>query len=78
MPPSKSTYDSQAEAPRSVLREDGIEYGFIGRLQGLKYEPSGARQTGRKASPQGERGAANQFNRFQEGCVENKLNFSLK
>ncbi len=38
MPPSKSTYDPQVEAPRSVLREDGIEYGFLGRLQGLKYD----------------------------------------
>jgi len=40
MPPSKLTYDtpSQAPAPRSVLREHTIEYGFIGKLQGLKYE----------------------------------------
>ncbi len=33
-----STYDQPPNAPRSVLREDGIEYGFIGTLQGLKYE----------------------------------------
>ena len=38
MPPSKLTYDKPSDAPRPVLREDGIEYGFIGKLQGLKYE----------------------------------------
>jgi type I restriction enzyme R subunit len=38
MPPSKFTYDQPADAPSSVLREDTIESGFIGKLQGLKYE----------------------------------------
>ena len=38
MPSSKITYDLPSDAPSSVLREDGIEYGFIGKLQGLKYE----------------------------------------
>lgn len=38
MPPSKITYDLPSAAPSSVLREDGIEDGFIGTLQGLKYE----------------------------------------
>jgi type I restriction enzyme R subunit len=38
MPPSKTTYDLPSDAPSSLLREDGIEYGFIGKLQGLKYE----------------------------------------
>ncbi|MFZ4764374.1 MAG: type I restriction endonuclease, partial [Roseimicrobium sp.] len=38
MPPSKTIYDLPSDAPSSVLREDGIEYGFIGTLQGLKYE----------------------------------------
>jgi type I restriction enzyme R subunit len=38
MPLVKTTYDLPPDAPRSVLREDGIEYGFIGTLQGLKYE----------------------------------------
>ncbi len=38
MPPSKTTHDPLSNAAPSVLREDGIEYGFIGKLQGLKYE----------------------------------------
>jgi type I restriction enzyme, R subunit len=38
MPPSKFTYSLPSEAPSSVLREDVIEYGFIGTLQRLKYE----------------------------------------
>ncbi|MFN0079858.1 MAG: type I restriction endonuclease, partial [Prosthecobacter sp.] len=38
MPPSNITYDLPSDAPRSVVREDTIEYGFIGTLQGLKYE----------------------------------------
>ncbi len=38
MPPSKFTYDLPPDAPSPVLREDGIESGFIGTLQGLKYE----------------------------------------
>ena len=38
MPPSKSTYDQPSDTPRSILREDGVESGFLGRLQGLKYE----------------------------------------
>ena len=38
MPPSEFSYTLPSEAAPSVLKEDGIEYGFIGRLQGLKYE----------------------------------------
>jgi type I restriction enzyme R subunit len=38
MPPSKITYALPSDAPPSVLREGGIEYGFIGKLQDLKYE----------------------------------------
>ncbi len=34
---SDSTYPPHEIAP-SVLREDGVEYGFIGKLQSLKYE----------------------------------------
>ena len=38
MPPSKFKYDHLSDAPSPVLREDHIESGFIGKLQGLKYE----------------------------------------
>lgn len=38
MPSSKSTYDRSAGAPGLVVREEQIEYGFIGKLQDLKYE----------------------------------------
>lgn len=38
MPPSSTTYDLLPDVPPSVLHEDGIEFGFIGKLQGLKYE----------------------------------------
>jgi type I restriction enzyme R subunit len=38
MPAAKTTCDLPSDAPSSVLREEGIEYGFIGKLQGLKYE----------------------------------------
>jgi type I restriction enzyme R subunit len=38
MPAAKTAYDLPSDAPSSVLREEGIEYGFIGKLQGLKYE----------------------------------------
>ena len=38
MPRSEVRYDLPSDAPTSVLREDGIESGLIGRLQGLKYE----------------------------------------
>ena len=40
MPPQNPTPDSQADAlsaAGAALREDAIEYGFIGKLQGLKY-----------------------------------------
>ena len=37
-PPSKVTYTLATDAPPSVLKEDGIDYGFIGTLQGLKYD----------------------------------------
>jgi type I restriction enzyme R subunit len=36
--PAKSTARPTSDTPPSVLREDGIEYGFIAKLQGLKYE----------------------------------------
>ncbi|MDA8181462.1 MAG: type I restriction endonuclease subunit R [Acidithiobacillus sp.] len=32
------TYSRPSDAPGSVVREDTIEYGFIGTLQGLKYD----------------------------------------
>ena len=35
---AKSASAPSSHAPAPVLREDGIEYGFIGKLQGLKYE----------------------------------------
>jgi len=38
MPSSKSTYDLPPGAPSSVVKEQHIEYGFIGMLQNLKYE----------------------------------------
>ncbi|MDP2406267.1 MAG: type I restriction endonuclease subunit R [Hydrogenophaga sp.] len=38
MPSSKSTYDLPSEAPSPVVKEEHIEYGFIGKLQNLKYE----------------------------------------
>ena len=34
----KFTYDLHSDSPSSVVREDTIEYGFIGTLQKLKYE----------------------------------------
>jgi type I restriction enzyme R subunit len=36
--PSNFTYAPASDFPSSVLREDGVESGFIGTLQGLKYE----------------------------------------
>ena len=38
MPPSNFTYDQPASKPSHVVKEEQIEYGFIGKLQGLKYE----------------------------------------
>lgn len=38
MPSSKSTYDLPSGAPSPVVKEEHIEYGFIGKLQNLKYE----------------------------------------
>ena len=41
MPPSKFTYDPPSAAPptaSTVVKEEQIEYGFIGKLQNLKYE----------------------------------------
>lgn len=38
LPPSNTPYDLPSDSPSSVLREDGIEYGFVSKLQGLKYE----------------------------------------
>ncbi len=36
--PSNFTDAPPSDFPTSVLREDGVESGFIGTLQGLKYE----------------------------------------
>ena len=38
MPSSKSAYDLSSGAPSPVVKEEHIEYGFIGKLQSLKYE----------------------------------------
>lgn len=38
MPSSKFTYALPSGAPTPVVREEQIEYGFIGKLQNLKYE----------------------------------------
>ncbi len=38
MPRSDVRYTLPSDAPPSVVRKDAIEYGFIGRLQGLKYD----------------------------------------
>ena len=38
MPATKFTYHDAPDLPSSVVREDTIEYGFIGTLQKLKYE----------------------------------------
>ena len=38
MPSSKFTYDLPPGAPSPVVKEEHIEYGFIGKLQNLKYE----------------------------------------
>ena len=38
MPSSKPTYGLLSEAPSLVVKEEHIEYGFIGKLQDLKYE----------------------------------------
>jgi type I restriction enzyme R subunit len=35
---SNVPYDQPANKPRHVVKEEQIEYGFIGKLQGLKYE----------------------------------------
>ena len=37
MPPSKFTYDLPPDAPSAILREDSVEYGFIGTLHGLNF-----------------------------------------
>jgi type I restriction enzyme R subunit len=38
MPPSNFAYDQSAIKPRHSVKEEQIEYGFIGKLQGLKDE----------------------------------------
>ena len=38
MPNLKDNYSRPADTPRLAVREDTIEYGFIGKLQGLKYD----------------------------------------
>jgi len=38
MPSSKSAYGPSPGAPSPVVKEEHIEYGFIGKLQSLKYE----------------------------------------
>jgi type I restriction enzyme R subunit len=37
MPSPKQTYDPASVPPRLGVREEHVEYGFIGKLQGLKY-----------------------------------------
>ncbi len=41
MPSSKSTYDLPSGAPSHAVKEEHIEYGFIGKLQNLKYDYRG-------------------------------------
>ncbi|MBX3655518.1 MAG: type I restriction endonuclease subunit R [Ramlibacter sp.] len=38
MPSSKFVYDKSPDVPSRAVRENQIEYGFIGKLQNLKYE----------------------------------------
>lgn len=38
MPSSKQTYDLPSARPSLGVKEEQLEYGFIGKLQGLKYE----------------------------------------
>ena len=38
MPSSTSIHDQTPSATRHSVKEGEIEYGFIGKLQGLKYE----------------------------------------
>ncbi|MFO0147011.1 MAG: type I restriction endonuclease subunit R [Betaproteobacteria bacterium] len=38
MPSSKPNYDPPPGVPTPVIKEEHIEYGFIGKLQNLKYE----------------------------------------
>lgn len=38
MPSSKFTYAQTSDTPSHTIREEQVEYGFIGKLQGLKYE----------------------------------------
>lgn len=38
MPPSTSSYAPAPVTPSPAVKEEQIEYGFIGKLQGLKYE----------------------------------------
>jgi len=38
MPDSNVNYGQSSDAPRSVVRENSIEAGFIGKLLSLKYE----------------------------------------
>ena len=38
MTPPNVSYHDAPDLPSAVVREDTIEYGFIGTLQGLKYE----------------------------------------
>ena len=37
MPSSKLTYDLPSGAASYVVKEEHVEFGFIGKLQGLKY-----------------------------------------
>lgn len=38
MPSSKFTYDPPPAVPNHAVKEEQIEYGFVGKLQNLKYE----------------------------------------
>ena len=61
MPSSSFTSDPDWELQSSRVWKDATESGFIGKLQGLRYQPGCARMTGRKASPKGKRGSASQY-----------------
>jgi len=97
MPVSTVTSSHPDDADSGIIREDHIEYGFIGKLQGLKYQyrpdiTNRATPTSFKASTLSEdndclqkfvlvvnrkdldRQTREEFNHFQEGCVEENTN----
>jgi hypothetical protein len=50
MPPSDFTCGLPSDAPTSVIREDGIEPGFISKSQPLKCAPNGANRSAAEIS----------------------------